>query len=137
MCAFGVVWCLWCGVPAEASSRAPRGLLFLAFSGFSFVPLVFPCVLSFSLAFSCFASLPILWHFLLNGCLAFPHSPLLSLAFPCLPSHFSCFYLVPKSLEKIALPVRAHFFKLFWKVWASLFLHRFFELVFGVFFSRF
>ena len=70
---------------SEASEQSERAKLSGAFSGFPLLTHAFAGVPLLSLAFCCFASLHVVWHFLLSGTLAFPHSfSLLFLAVPCL-----------------------------------------------------
>ena len=62
-----------------------RAKLSDAFSGFPLLTHAFVGAPLLSLAFCCFASLHVVWHFLLNGTLAFPHScSILFLVAPCL-----------------------------------------------------
>ena len=60
-----------------------RAKLSGAIAGFPLLTHAFAGVPLLCLAFSCFASLRVIWHFLLNGTLALPHS--LSLLFPAVP----------------------------------------------------
>ena len=70
---------------SEASEQSERAKLSDAFSGFPLLTHAFVGAPLLSLAFCCFASLHVVWHFLLNGALAFPHSrSILFLAAPCL-----------------------------------------------------
>ena len=68
---------------SEASEQSERAKLSGACSGFPLLTHAFAGVPLLCLAFSCFASLRVIWHFLLNGTLALPHS--LSLLFPAVP----------------------------------------------------
>ena len=77
--------CCYCWGASEASEQSERAKLSGAFSGFPLLTHAFAGVPLLSLAFCCFASLHVVWHFLLSGTLAFPHSfSLLFLAVPCL-----------------------------------------------------
>ena len=70
---------------SEASEQSERAKLSGACSGFPLLTHAFAGVPLLSLAFCCFASLHVVWHFLLNGTLAFPHScSILFLVAPCL-----------------------------------------------------
>ena len=70
---------------SKASEQSERAKLSGAFSGFPLLPHAFAGVPLLCFAFSCFASLRVVWHFLLNGTLAFPHScSILFLVAPCL-----------------------------------------------------
>ena len=70
---------------SEASEQSERAKLSGAIAGFPLLTHAFAGVPLLCLAFSCFASLRVIWHFLLNGTLALPHSlSLLFLAVPCL-----------------------------------------------------
>ena len=70
---------------SEASEQSERAKLSGAFSGFPLLTHAFVGAPLLSLAFCCFASLHVVWHFLLNGTLAFPHSrSILFLVAPCL-----------------------------------------------------
>ena len=73
---------------SEASEQSERAKLSGAIAGFPLLTHAFAGVPLLCLAFSCFASLRVVWHFLLNGSLAFPHS--LSFLFQAVP----CFLLV-------------------------------------------
>ena len=65
--------------------RSERAKLSDAFSGFPLLTHASVGAPLLSLAFCCFASLHVVWHFLLNGTLAFPHScSILFLVAPCL-----------------------------------------------------
>ena len=68
---------------SEASEQSERAKLSGAIAGFPLLTHAFAGVPLLCLAFSCFASLRVIWHFLLNGTLALPHS--LSLLFPAVP----------------------------------------------------
>ena len=71
---------------AELSYCWGRAKLSGAFSGFPLITHAFAVVPLLSLAFSCFASLHVVWHFLLNGTLAFPSLTLPSRPDCSLPS---------------------------------------------------
>ena len=89
MIAFDCLFLVFCHLTlleaSEASEQSERAKLSGAFSGFPLLTHVFVGARLLSLAFCCFASLHVVWHFLLNGTLAFPHScSILFLVAPCL-----------------------------------------------------
>ena len=83
----GLCWVLT-RVIIAGGERSERAKLSDAFSGFPLLTHAFVGAPLLSLAFCCFASLHVVWHFLLNGILAFPRSlSLLFLTVPCLLSY--------------------------------------------------
>ena len=123
---------------SEASEQSERAKLSGAFSGFPLLTHAFVGAPLLSLAFCCFASLHVVWHFLLNGTLAFNHScSILFLVAPCLVLFSLVLPCANNFLKKIALPVhllrQVFFFGRSENIFFCFFEHRFWISFFIVF----
>ena len=93
MIAFDCLFLVFCHLTLLEASEALSG----AFSGFPLLTHAFAGVPLLCLPFSCFASLRVIWHFLLNGTLALPHS--LSLLFPAVPCLLMVSLVLPRAKD--------------------------------------